>query len=109
MKLNKRFSIKIQIAEGLNGIIIKGNVAVALSWNGNWETSNKENKEAGLNIFWFWEIFDWQPWVEDWKRRLLDFIEKGERWDAWGGAQGRNSLLETGAKFKWQQWDSKFG
>ena len=48
MKLNKRFSIKIQIAEDLNGIIVKGNVAVALSWNGNSETSNKE---AELNTF----------------------------------------------------------
>ena len=26
-------------------------------------------------------------WVEDWKRRLLDFIERGERWDVWEGAQ----------------------
>ena len=86
MKLNKRFSIKIQIAEDLNGIIVKGNVAVALIWNGNSEASNKENKEAELNTFWFWEIIDWQAWVEDWKRRLLDFTEKGERWDVWGGA-----------------------
>ena len=30
MKLNKRFSKKIQIAEDLHGIIVKGNVAVAL-------------------------------------------------------------------------------
>ena len=30
-KLNKRFSKKIQIAEDLNGIIVNGNVAVALS------------------------------------------------------------------------------
>ena len=51
MKLNKRFSIKIQIAEDLNGIIVKGNVAVALIWNGNSEASNKENKEAELNTF----------------------------------------------------------
>ena len=51
IKLNKRFSIKIQIAEDLNGIIVKGKVAVALSWNGNLETSNKENKEAELNTF----------------------------------------------------------
>ena len=51
MKLNKRFSIKIQIAEDLNGIIVKGNVVVALSWNGNSETSNKENTEAELNTF----------------------------------------------------------
>ena len=87
MKLNKRFSIKIQIAEDLNGIIVKGNVAVALIWNGNSEASNKENKEAELNTFWFWEIIDWQAWVEDWKRRLLDFIEKGKRWDVWRGAQ----------------------
>ena len=38
MKLNKRFSKKIQIAEDLNGIIVKINVAVALHWNGNLET-----------------------------------------------------------------------
>ena len=37
-KLNKRFSRKIQVAEDLNGIIVKGNVAVALHWNGNSET-----------------------------------------------------------------------
>ena len=94
MKLNKRFSKKIKIAEDLNGIIVKGNVAVALSWNGNSETSNKENKEAELNTFWFWEIIDWQAWVEDWKRRLLDFIEKGERWDVWGGAQAGFESLD---------------
>ena len=94
MKLNKRFSIKIQIAEDLNGIIVKGNVAVALSWNGNSETSNKENKEAELNTFWFWEIIDWQAWVEDWKRRLLDFIEKGEQWDVCGGAQAGFESLD---------------
>ena len=51
MKLNKRFSIKIQIAKYVNGIIVKDNVAVALSWNGNSETSNKQNKEAELNTF----------------------------------------------------------
>ena len=38
MKLNKRFSKKIQIAEDLNWIIVKGNVAVALHWNGSSET-----------------------------------------------------------------------
>ena len=91
MKLNKRFSIKIQIAEDLNGIIVKGNVAVALSWNGNSETSNKE---AELNTFWFWEIIDWQAWVEDWKRHLLDFDEKGEQWDFWGGAQAGFESLD---------------
>ena len=94
MKLNKSFSIKIQIAEDLNGIIVKGNVAVALSWNGNSETSNKENKEAELNTFWFWEIIDWHDWVEDWKRRLIGFIEKGERWDVWGGAQAGFESLD---------------
>ena len=51
IKLNKRFSIKIQIAEDLNGIIVKGNVAVALIWNDNSEASNKENKGAELNTF----------------------------------------------------------
>ena len=30
-KLNKRFSKKTQIVEDLNGIIVKGNVTVALS------------------------------------------------------------------------------
>ena len=65
MKRNKRFSKKIQIAEDMNGIIGKGNVAVALSWNGNSETSNKEEE---LNTFWFWEKIDWQAWVEDWKK-----------------------------------------
>ena len=38
IKVNKRFSKKIQIAEDLNGIIVKGNAAVALSWKGNLET-----------------------------------------------------------------------
>ena len=38
MKLNRRFRKKIQIAEDLNGIIVKGDVAVALRWNGNSET-----------------------------------------------------------------------
>ena len=52
MKLNKRFSIKIQIAEDLNGIMVKGNVAVTLSWNGNSETS-KDNKKAEFNTIWF--------------------------------------------------------
>ena len=32
MKLNKRFYKNIQIAEDLNGIIARGNVAVALRW-----------------------------------------------------------------------------
>ena len=52
MKLNKRFSQKIQISKDLNGIIVKGNIAVALSWNDNSETWNKK---AALNAFWFWE------------------------------------------------------
>ena len=38
MKLNKRFSKKIHIAEDLNGIIVKGYVAVAFHWNGKSET-----------------------------------------------------------------------
>ena len=38
MKLNETFSRKVQIAEDLNGIIVTGNVAVALRWNGNSET-----------------------------------------------------------------------
>ena len=38
IKLNKRFSKKIQIAGDLNGIIAKSNIPVALSWNSNSET-----------------------------------------------------------------------
>ena len=38
MKLNKRFSKKIQIAEDLDGIIVKGNIVVVLPWSGNSET-----------------------------------------------------------------------
>ena len=38
MKLNKAFSIKMQIAEDLNGVIVKDNIAVALRWQGNSET-----------------------------------------------------------------------
>ena len=38
MKLNKTFRKKMQIAEDPNGIIVTGNVAVALRWNGNSET-----------------------------------------------------------------------
>ena len=55
MKLNKRFSKKIQIAKDLNGIIVTGNVAVALNRKVNSETSNKETE---LNSLWFWERID---------------------------------------------------
>ena len=34
MKLNQRFSKKIQIAEDLNGIIVKGTATVTLRWKG---------------------------------------------------------------------------
>ena len=42
----------IQIAEDLNGIIVKDNVAVALCWSSNSETWNKAEE---LNTFRFWE------------------------------------------------------
>ena len=84
MKLNKRFNKKIQNAEDLIGIIIKDSIAIALSWNGNTETWNKE---AELNTFWFRKKIDWQGWVEDWKKRSLDFTEESKRWDVWGGTQ----------------------
>ena len=74
----------IQIDENLYGITAKGNIAIALRWNRNLETWNKE---AQLNPFWFRKKIDWQAWVEDWKRRLLDFIEGSERWDIWEGSQ----------------------
>ena len=54
MQLNKRFSKKIQIAEDLNRTTIKRNIVVALRWNSNSETWNKE---AQLNT-WFWEKID---------------------------------------------------
>ena len=44
----RRFSRRIQLAEVLNGIIVKGNDAVALRWNSNTQTSNKKTK---LNTF----------------------------------------------------------
>ena len=50
MKLNNGFSKKLQIAADLNGIMVKCNGAVALRWNDNSETWNKE---AEWNI-WFW-------------------------------------------------------
>ena len=40
----------IQIAEDLNGIIVKDNVAVALRWSSNSETCNKAEE---LNTFRF--------------------------------------------------------
>ena len=84
MKLNQRFSKKIQTVEYLSGPIVKGNVAVALRWISNSETWNTE--AALNNAFWFWEKIDWQAWLEDWKRHLLDFIGKGKKWDGGGGA-----------------------
>ena len=50
MKLNKRFSKNVEITEDLDEIVVKGNVAVALRWNGNSQT---RNKEAELNTFLF--------------------------------------------------------
>ena len=91
MKLNKTSRKKMQIAEDLNGIIVTDNVVVALRWNGSSETWNKE---AELKTFWFWEKVDWQAWVEDLKRRLLDFIGRGERWDVWEGAQAGFESLD---------------
>ena len=38
MKLNNTFTKKMQIAEDLNGIMVTGNVVVALHWIGNSET-----------------------------------------------------------------------
>ena len=84
MKLSKKFRKKMQITEDFNGIIVTGNVVVALYWNSNSETWNNE---VELNTFWFWEKVDWQAWVEDLKRHLLDFTGRGERWDVWEDAQ----------------------
>ena len=68
----------MQIAEDLNGIIVTGNVVVALRWNDN---SEIWNKEAELNTFWLWEKVDWQAWVENLKRLLLDIIGRGAEAD----------------------------
>ena len=38
--------------------------------------------------------FDWQVWVEDWKRCLLDFKGKVERWHFWGDAQAGFESLD---------------
>ena len=53
-----------------------------------------QNKEAELNNFWFWGKVDWQAWEEDWRRRLLDFIGRGKRWDVWEGAQAGFESLD---------------
>ena len=37
-RVNKRFTKKIQIAEDLNGIIVKGSLAAALRWIGDSRT-----------------------------------------------------------------------
>ena len=81
----------MQITEDLNGIIVIGNAAVALHWNSNSETWSKEAK---LNTFWFWEKVAWQAWIEDWKKRLLDFIGRDERWDVWEGARAGFESLD---------------
>ena len=57
MRLNKRFSKKIQIGEDLHGIIVKGNVAVTIHWS---DSSETWNKEAELNNSWFCE----KNWLE---------------------------------------------
>ena len=85
------FGKKIQISEDLNGIIVKCNVAAALGWNGHSETWNKE---AELNILWIWEKMDWQAWVENWKKQLLDFIGKNKKWVVWKGAQAGFESLD---------------
>ena len=89
MKLNKTFSKKMRTAEDLNGIIVTGNITVALLWN-----SETWNNEAELNTFWFWEKVDWQTWVKDWKGCLLDFIGRGLRWDVWEGTQAGFESLD---------------
>ena len=50
---------------------------------------------------------DWQAWVEDWKKRLLYFTGKGEKWGVWGGAQaGFESidLMTQGIKEQKLMW-----
>ena len=44
MKIDQRLSKNIQLVEDLDGILIKGNVTVALHWNGNLKTRNKETE-----------------------------------------------------------------
>ena len=44
MKLNQRLSKNIQLVEDLDRILIKGNFTVALRWNGNLKTRNKETE-----------------------------------------------------------------
>ena len=52
------------------------------------------NKEPELNTFWFWEEIDWQAWIEDWKKLLLDVIGKGKRQDFSEGALAGFELLD---------------
>ena len=91
----------MQIAEDLNGNVAKNNVAVTLRWNGN---SEFWNKEVETNIFWFKEKNDWLVGVEDWKRRLLDFRTRGQKWDVQEGEQvGFESLDLMTKKIEWEK------
>ena len=65
MKLNRRFSKNSEITEDLDGI------AVALCWNGNSESWEKIDCQAG----------------EELRRLLLDFSGRGKKWDIWKDTQ----------------------
>ena len=41
-----------------------------------------------------WEKVDWQSWVEDWKRCLLDYIGRGEWWYVGEGTQAGFESLD---------------
>ena len=58
------------------------------------DNSETWNKEPELNTFWFWEEIDWQAWIEDWKKLLLDVIGKGKRQDVSEGALAGFELLD---------------
>ena len=77
MKLNRRFSKNSEITEDLDGI------AVALCWNGNSESWEKIDCQAG----------------EELRRLLLDFSGRGKKWDIW---------KDTQADFQKVIWDIRF-
>ena len=80
----RRFSRRIQLAEVLNGIIVKGNDAVALRWNSNSQTSNKKTK---LNTFWFWEKKLLAGLSRRFKKAPARLYQKRRKIRCWGGAQ----------------------
>ena len=92
---------RYKLLKNLNGILVKGNVAVALCWNGNSETWNKE---AESNTFWFWEKIDCQGWVENWKKALARLYRKRQKMRCLRRGTSRFWIIRFN---DWRNWKRK--